>query len=45
VTPKVLTRLIADPDKAKANRALQAMMQMGKLDIAAIEAAAVGVPA
>ncbi len=45
VTPRSLMKLVKDPDKAKANRAIQAMMKMSKLDIAAIEAAAQGVPA
>ena len=34
-----LTAAIADPDRAAARRAFEAMMQMGKIDIAAIEAA------
>ena len=39
ITPRVLTEAIADPDPAAAQRAFQAMMQMRKIDIAAIEAA------
>jgi predicted 3-demethylubiquinone-9 3-methyltransferase (glyoxalase superfamily) len=39
ITPRVLMAAIADPDKAAAKRAFEAMMQMGKIDIAAIEAA------
>lgn len=39
ITPRVLTDAIADPDPAAARRAFEAMMQMGKIDIAAIEAA------
>ncbi len=35
----VLTEAIADPDPAAAKRAFEAMMEMGKIDIAAIEAA------
>ena len=42
ITPKRLLELIADKDSAKAARAMNAMMQMVKLDIAAIEAAAKG---
>ncbi len=39
ITPRVLMEAIADPDRAAAKRAFEAMMQMGKIDIAAIEAA------
>ncbi len=39
ITPRVLTEAIADPDRAVAKRAFEAMMQMGKIDVAAIEAA------
>ena len=39
ITPRVLMEAIADPDRAAAKRAFDAMMQMGKIDIAAIEAA------
>jgi predicted 3-demethylubiquinone-9 3-methyltransferase (glyoxalase superfamily) len=42
ITPRVLTAAIADPDPAVASRAFQAMMTMGKIDIAAIEAAVRG---
>ena len=38
-TPRALTDAIADPDRAAAQRAFEAMMGMGKIDIAAIEAA------
>ena len=38
-TPVALTRAITDPDPAVAKRAFDAMMQMQKIDIAAIEAA------
>jgi predicted 3-demethylubiquinone-9 3-methyltransferase (glyoxalase superfamily) len=37
ITPLALTKAITDPDAAK--RAFDAMMQMKKIDIAAIEAA------
>lgn len=40
VVPTVLGRLLGDPDRARADRALQAMLKMKKLDIAALEAAA-----
>jgi predicted 3-demethylubiquinone-9 3-methyltransferase (glyoxalase superfamily) len=39
ITPRALTTAIADPDRAAAKRAFEAMMQMTKIDIAAIEAA------
>ena len=39
ITPVALTDAITDPDPAAAKRAFEAMMQMGKIDIAAIEAA------
>ena len=42
VVPHQLTTLMTDADPARAGRALQAMLQMRKIDIAAIEAAADG---
>jgi len=39
ITPRALTAAIADPDPAAAKRAFDSMMQMTKIDIAAIEAA------
>ena len=39
ITPVVLMEAIADPDPVVARRAFEAMMDMGKIDIAAIEAA------
>jgi len=39
ITPRVLVAAIADPDRAAAKRVFEAMLEMGKLDIAAIEAA------
>ncbi|MDF3942087.1 VOC family protein [Achromobacter denitrificans] len=39
ITPRVLMEAIADPDPAAAKRAFEAMMAMGKIDIATIEAA------
>jgi predicted 3-demethylubiquinone-9 3-methyltransferase (glyoxalase superfamily) len=39
VAPTVLSQMIADPDKAKANRAMHAMLQMKKLDIPTLEKA------
>ena len=40
ITPIMLPQLLADPDKAKAGRVMQAMMKMIKLDIGALKAAA-----
>ncbi len=42
ITPTVLLDAITDPDPAAAKRAYEAMMEMGKIDIAAIEAARAG---
>ena len=42
IVPTRLNELLADPDKEKAGRAMQAMLQMRKLDVAALEAAAEG---
>lgn len=39
ITPRALTAAVTGPDRAAAKRAFEAMMQMGKIDIAAIEAA------
>jgi predicted 3-demethylubiquinone-9 3-methyltransferase (glyoxalase superfamily) len=44
VVPTALPKLLSDPDRAKANRAMAAMMKMAKIDIAAIEAAAAAAP-
>ena len=42
IVPKRLVELMKDRDPGRAGRAAQAMMQMSKIDIAALEAAAVG---
>jgi 2-polyprenyl-6-hydroxyphenyl methylase/3-demethylubiquinone-9 3-methyltransferase len=42
ITPAVLTRAIASPDPAVAKRAFDAMMQMTRIDVSAIEAAVRG---
>ncbi|MEG1039991.1 MAG: VOC family protein [Pseudomonas sp.] len=42
ITPRALTAAITHPDKAAAKRAFEAMMEMGKIDIAGIEAALKG---
>jgi predicted 3-demethylubiquinone-9 3-methyltransferase (glyoxalase superfamily) len=39
ITPIALTKAITDPDHAAAKRAFDAMMEMTRIDIAAIEAA------
>jgi predicted 3-demethylubiquinone-9 3-methyltransferase (glyoxalase superfamily) len=39
IVPEVLPRLFNDPDTAAASRARTAMMQMRKIDVAALEAA------
>ncbi len=39
IVPKVLMKLINDPDPAKAKRAMQAMLQMKKIDIAGLQKA------
>src|SRR6266566_1810411 len=46
IVPSVLPQLLGDPDPAKAQRVMQAMLQMVKLDIAGLQAAAqAGAPA
>jgi len=45
VVPEGMDELFARPDKDAAGRAWEAMMQMKKLDIAALRAAADGAPA
>ena len=42
ITPRALMAAISDPDPAAAKRAFEAMMTMGKIDIASIEAARQG---
>ena len=39
ITPRVLLEAMANPDRAAAKRAMEAMMTMRKIDVAAIEAA------
>jgi predicted 3-demethylubiquinone-9 3-methyltransferase (glyoxalase superfamily) len=44
IVPKRLLALMTDPDAAKARRAMQAMLTMKRIDIAAVERAAEGGP-
>ena len=39
ITPRILVEATTDPDRAAAKRAFEAMVEMKKIDIAAIEAA------
>jgi predicted 3-demethylubiquinone-9 3-methyltransferase (glyoxalase superfamily) len=45
VVPTGMEELFADPDPSRAQRAMQAMLGMRKIDIAALKAAADAVPA
>jgi predicted 3-demethylubiquinone-9 3-methyltransferase (glyoxalase superfamily) len=45
VIPKGMEEVFSDPDPERARRAMQAMLGMRKLDIAALRSAAEGVPA
>ena len=45
VVPEGMEELFSDPDPERAERAMQAMLEMRKLDIAALRSAADGVPA
>ena len=40
IVPRQLTRLLSDPEPARARRAFEAMMRMKRIDIAALERAA-----
>jgi len=42
IVPRALGELLGDPDPARAQRAMQAMLGMQKLDVAALRAAADG---
>ncbi len=39
IVPKALGEMMKDPDRARARRVAQAMMKMGKLDVAALRTA------
>jgi predicted 3-demethylubiquinone-9 3-methyltransferase (glyoxalase superfamily) len=45
ITPKRLLEVATDPDTSRARRAMQAMMEMSKIDIATLERAAAGATA
>ena len=45
ITPIALTEAVTDPDPAAAKRAFDAMMEMRKIDIAALDRAVEGVKA
>lgn len=42
IIPKRMGELMSDPDSEKANRVIQSMLRMKKIDLAALEAAAKG---
>jgi predicted 3-demethylubiquinone-9 3-methyltransferase (glyoxalase superfamily) len=42
IIPSIVPRLLGDPDRAKAGRAMNALLGMQKVDIAALERAAAG---
>ena len=42
IVPSVLTKLLADPDPARSQRVMQAMLQMKKIDIEALKRAHAG---
>jgi predicted 3-demethylubiquinone-9 3-methyltransferase (glyoxalase superfamily) len=42
IIPSILPELLGDPDRDKAGRAMQAMLTMRKIDIAALKQAAAG---
>jgi predicted 3-demethylubiquinone-9 3-methyltransferase (glyoxalase superfamily) len=45
IVPTGMDELFNDPDRSRATRAMEALLKMRKLDIAALKAAADGVPA
>ena len=42
IVPRALPRLLGDPDRAKSQRVMAAMLKMSKIDVAALAAAAAG---
>jgi predicted 3-demethylubiquinone-9 3-methyltransferase (glyoxalase superfamily) len=45
IVPRALNEMLEDPDTDAARRAMEAMLQMGKLDVAELRRAFAGVPA
>ncbi len=45
VVPRGMEEVFADPDPERAERAMRAMLEMGKIDMAALRRAAEGAPA
>ncbi len=43
IFPKRLDELLGDPDAETSDRVMRAMLEMGKIDLAALEQAAAGV--
>ena len=39
IVPRALTELLSDPDRAKSQRVMAAMLEMGKIDVAELERA------
>ena len=44
IVPSILGKLMSDPDPARSGRVMGALMQMSKIEIAALEAAQAGTP-
>jgi predicted 3-demethylubiquinone-9 3-methyltransferase (glyoxalase superfamily) len=42
IVPKALLQLLSDPDAGRAGRAMKAMLEMSKIDVAELERAAAG---
>jgi predicted 3-demethylubiquinone-9 3-methyltransferase (glyoxalase superfamily) len=42
IVPRRLNELLSDPDPERARRTMEAMLRMGKIEVAELEAAAVG---
>jgi predicted 3-demethylubiquinone-9 3-methyltransferase (glyoxalase superfamily) len=44
IVPRRLNELVSDPDPGRAGRAVEAMLEMGRIDVAGLERAADGQP-